>query len=323
MVVTCVAFTRSLPASGPLRELPIEAAATGHLDPRYLAGGRVRTGRLPDLIVEFRGRPIRLGASALHHRRVDLVDLVLEVMDEEAAGYLAAFDHTSAAVGAELFLDGEDRSSIAELHSRCARDLLPGDADTDSGSPFRRVVFHRDRADEDVFEGVPGLRDEHRVAASLERLDVHADTTVLPDERIGYSMVAGLAARSVLLVDAVTAAVDALAVAAGDPRADVRDVLERATETQRRAVVIQREVSPYRLLSPPLRSVAEHVDEVLGLGEVGRRDLDAAVEALRRLTESLFARSVEERTRTWERYGVAALVLLVAVTVVLLVEFLR
>lgn len=319
MVVTCVAFTRSLPATDILGEFPIEAAATAHLDPRYLAGARVRTGQLPDLAVEFRGRPIRLHGRALHHRRVDLLDLVLEVDDEEAAAYLAAFDRTATAVAAELFHHDDDRCSIAALHTGICRGLLGRAVDVGPPGTFRRIVFHR--GDDAAPEGaVPGASRGHLVSAGVDGLDVHADTTVLADERLAYAMVAGLSARAVLLVDDVTRTIDTLAVEAGDPRCDLGHVLERAAETQRRAVVIQREVSPHRLLAPSLRAVADHVDEALGVGALGHRDLETSVEALQRLTDALFARSVERRTRAWERYGLVALVLLTVLTLAVLIR---
>lgn len=318
MTVTCVAFTRSLPASSSLRELPIEAAATSHLDRRYLAGGRVRTGRLPGLAVEFRGRPIMLVSRALQHRRTDLIDLVLEIEDPEAATYLAAFDRTGPAVAAELFRYGDDRHSIAALHGAIATDLLGTGAATSRLTPFRRLVFSRG-ADVPA-DAVPGLLPDHHLTVGPDRLDVHADTTVLPDARLGYEMVVGLTARSVVLVDQVTQRVDELALAAGDPRVDVRTVLDAAAETQRRAVVIQREVTAHRVLAPDLAPVHAVVDGVMGIGDGGRRELQQSMDALGRLTESLLARSLEERSRVWERYGLVGLLLLAALTVIVVLQ---
>ncbi|MBW3659213.1 MAG: hypothetical protein KY457_11285 [Actinobacteria bacterium] len=318
MTVTCVAFTRSLPASSTLRELPIEAAATGHLDRRYVAGGRIRTGRLPSLAVDFRGRPITVVSRALQHRRTDLIDLVLEIDDPEAATYLAAFDRTGPAVAAELFRYGDDRHSVAALHDAIAADLLGTDGRAGRATPFRRVVFSRGL---EVPDGaVPGLLSGHHLTVGVDRLDVHADTTVLADERLGYEMVVGLTARSVVLVDGLTQAVDELALAAGDPRTDVRTVLDQAAETQRRGVVIQREVTAHRVLAPELAPVHALVDGVMGIGEGGRRELERSMDALSRLTESLLARSVEERSQVWERYGLAALLLLAVLTIIVLVQ---
>lgn len=314
MVVTCVAFTRSLPAPASLTERPIEAAATAHFDPRYIAGGRVRTGRLPDVVVDFRGRPVPLTARALHHRRVDRVDLVLEIDDPEAATYLAAFDHTAGAVSAELFRVGDDRCSIASLHASLARDLT-GAPGTGPGTTFQRLVFHRGA---DAPAGAaPGPVPGHRLTVAPDRVDVHADTTVFADERLGYEMVAGLCARSAELVDDLTRTIDALALAAGAPDADVRALLRRAAEVQRWAVVVQRESTVHRVLSPALAPVHRVVDEAAGLGGEGRRDLDRSIASLGRLIDSLLARAIDERIRAWERYGAAALVLLIVMALAL------
>lgn len=320
MVVTCVAFTRSLPASSALRELPIEAAATGHLDRRYLAGSRIRTGRLPDVVLDFRGRPITLVARALHHRRVELVDLVLEVADPEAAAYLAAFDRTAAAVAAELFRRGDDRHSVASLHEELATDLLEGRPDASRPGAFRRVVFSR--GGEAPAGAAPGFVAGHHVTVTRERMDVQAETTVLPDDRLGYEMVVGLAARSVVLADRLVDTVDGLAIVAGDRRADLGAVLDEGAEAQRRAVVVQREVTAHRLLAAGLCPVAERVDEVMGLGPAGREELERSVASLGQLTAALSARSVEQRLATWDRYLVAGLVLLAVIAGTLLVQVL-
>lgn len=318
MVVTCVAFTRSLPASSTIRDLPIEAAATAHLDRRYVAGSRVRTGRLPVVVLEFRARPVAMVARAMHHRRTDLVDLVLEIDDPEAATYLAAFGSTASAVAAELFRLHGERRNIASLHAALASDLLGRDVDTARGTSFRRLVFHRTL--EVPPDAAPGIVPGHHVTAGTDRLDVHSDTTVLGDERLGYEMVAGLVARSTVLVDDLTQRIEELAHAAGDSRFDCRALLEEAAETQRRAVVLQREVTPHRLLAPTLAPVHRAVDGAGGIGADGWVDLDRSLASLERLTDSLLARAVEQRVREWERYGFVALVLLTAIAVVLIVQ---
>lgn len=318
MVVTCVAFTRSLPAPVRLRELPIEAAATAHLDRRYVADSRVRTGRLPGLEVDFRGRPITVAARALHHLRVDLVDVVLEVTDAEAAAYLAAFDDTAAAVTAELFRRHGDGRSIATLHGEVADDLLGGQPRPGHATGFHRLVFHRDPDTSGDHE--PLTVWGHRLALTTDRVDVAADTTVLPDERLGYEMVVGLCARSRILVDELTRTIDRLALAAGDPGADPGAVLEEATETQRRAIVVQREVTAHRLLAAELGPIAARVDEVVGVGLEGRREFERALGSLGQLTGSVFTRAIARRIDTWERYAAVALVLaaIVALTLVAL-----
>lgn len=321
MVVTCVAFTRSLPATRPLRELPIEAAATAHLDPRYLAGGRIRTGRLPEVVVDFRGRPIPLVARALHHRRVDLVDLVIEIEDAEAAAYLATFERTAGAVSAELFRRNDDRVGVAALHDLLATDLLGHRSEHEVTTGFHRVVFQRGL---DAPDGaVPGIVPGHRLRASDDGLEVHADTTVLGDERLGYEMVAGLCARSGLLIDAITDTIDRLAIAAAGPGADLHAILDEAAETQRRAVVIRREVGAHRLLSPVLAPVHEVVDTTMGIGPEGRRDLERSMAALTQLIDSLFARSLEHRLRRWQAGATVALVLLAVLAVAVVVQLLR
>lgn len=319
MVVTCVAFTRSLPANGPLRELPIEAAATAHLDRRYVADSRVRTGRLPDLEVDFRGRPIAVVARALHHLRADLVDVVLEVTDAEAAAYLAAFDHTPAAVTAELFRRHGDGRSIATLHGEVADDLLGGRTGPGRATGFHRLVFHRD-ADASG-DHQPVTLSGHRLTLAADRVDVAAETTVLPDERLGYEMVVGLCARSAILVDELTRTIDRLALAAGDPGADPGAVLREATETQRRAIVVQREVTAHRLLAAELGPISAQVDEVVGVGREGRRELERALGSLGQLTGSVFTRAVARRLDSWERYAAVALGLaaIVALTLIALV----
>lgn len=317
MVVTCVAFTRSVPATGAFRELPIEAAATAHLDPRYLAGARVRTGRLPDLQVDFRGRPIRLVARALHHRRVDLVDVILEIEDPEAATYLEAFDRTAAAAAAELFRVDGDRRSIAALHDAVAADLRGGPVDG-RATTFQRIVFARGPEVPDGAE--PGAAPGHHVTVEHDRLVVSAETTVLADERLAYEMVAGLSARGVVLTDDVVHTIDDLASAAADPRVDALAFLDRAAEAQRRSAVIQREVTAHRLLSAPLGPVHARVDEAMGVGAEGRRDLERSAAALARLTASVAARAAERRARTWQRYGLVGLLLLAVATVALLLQ---
>lgn len=320
MIVTCVAFTRSVAATVALRELPIEAAATAHLDPRYLAGSRVRTGRLPDLRVDFRGRPIRLVARALHHRRVALMDVIVEVEDPEAAAYLAAFDRTVAAAAAELFRVDDDRLSIAALHEALVADLRGPAGDTRASS-FRRIVFSRGP---DLPEGGDiGITPGHRVTLQTDGMAVSSETTVLSDERLAYELVAGLGARSVVLVDDVVHTIDELASTAADPRVDALTLLDRAAEAQRRSVVIQREITAHRLLSPALGPVHALADEAMGIGSEGRRELQRSVAALGRLTASISARAGEQRARTWQRYGLVALALLAVATVALLLQPLR
>jgi hypothetical protein len=322
VVVTAVSCTVTVPAPRDLPEMPIEAGASAHLDPRYVAARRIHTARLPDHGLEFRGRHVEVHSRVLHHRRAGLLDIVIDVDDEEAASYLATYERTESAATAELFTRRGDRLSVAALLRSTARELTGDAPDPHTSSAIQRLVFHRGEDDAPGTE-LPGVSPGHHVAVGPNRLDVVSDSsTVLSDERLGYAMMVGLCARARLLADDLTRGIDLLATAAGDVRNDVRHVLDRAAETQRRAVVVEREITAYRLLSPPLQQLHERVDDRLGLGHAGRADIDRSVESLRRLTESLVARTVEERTRTWERYGAAGLVLLVVVAATALMQIL-
>lgn len=308
MVVTAVAFTLTTDVDiADTVDADPDAGVSAHIDHTYLAARHVRAYRLPPLRVGFRGRDVVVGRRLLHFRRIGVMDVVVELDDEEAAGYLAQFEGSASAASAELFTVDGDRTSVRGMLEATLADVLErGVARHGTSSHlFGRVVFHR-QAGPPGGESHGGLVRAHRVSSTVGRIDVWSDTTVLADARLGYVLIAGLCGRTAHLIDRSISRADRVLVAAREDRQPADELVRRATDVQQELLLVQREVSAYGVLSGSLAGVHQAVRAGCGVPDERREQLSQAVRALEQLVQGLAARSFDRTVRRISRAAVLA-----------------
>lgn len=313
MTVTAIVFTRSheVPAGTDLAELPIEAAASAHLDHDYLAARRVRAVRLPPVPVDFLGRSVTVHRRAFHYPRLGVLDVAVEIDDEDAVGHLARAAGSSSAASAELFTDLDDRISVVRLLDECVDDALSGRVEhVRSVAPIVRVVFHRDPTGDGAAKSLAGLVPSHQVTSGRARLDVRSDTTVLAEARVGYTLLAGMCSRAAHVARSVVAEIDGVVGAAAVSRDTPAALLARAAGLQERALLVKREIATTGVLSDPLSRLYAGIGAEADPATGARARLDDAIDDLTRLVRGLHARAVADATRTGSRAAAVALLAL-------------